>query len=147
VALTYPPYHKLFDAVSPVILQHQAHLQQNTAASSNNPASPVINLTLRNDMIGLGCAAHLPDPTSNQPSSSSEMLLNSKCTPGPNNPIIEFCKHYDFTENVQKKLTDNEYMHAHMFCFIHISELKEMAFFNGEIAALKDAVEQWSAAA
>jgi hypothetical protein len=137
----------LFDAVSPVILQRQARLQQNTAAASNNPAPPIINLTLGNDMLGLGRAAPSPDPTSNQPSSSSEMLLHSKHIPGPDSPINEFCKHYDLTENVQKKLTDNGYMHAHMFRFIRISELKEMTFFNGEIAALKDAVEQWSTAA
>jgi len=126
-----------------VILQHQAHHQQNTAASSNNAASPIINLTLGNDMLGLGRAVPLPDSASNQPSSSSEMLLNSKRIPGPDPPIIKFCKHYDLTENVQKKLMDNGYMHACMFHFICISELKEMTFFNGEITALKDAVEQW----
>ena len=66
-------------------------------------------------MLGLGRAVPLPDSASNQPSSSSEMLLNSKHIPGPDRPIIEFCKHYDLTENVQKKLMDNGYMHARMF--------------------------------
>jgi hypothetical protein len=31
-----------------------------------------------------------------------------------------------------------------MFHFIQISELKDMSFLNGKIAALKNAVEQWS---
>jgi hypothetical protein len=42
---------------------------------------------------------------------------------------------------------DNGYTKARMFHFIRISELKDMTFLNGKIAALKDAIEQWSTAA
>jgi hypothetical protein len=145
--LTYPPHHKLFDSVSSVILAHQSR-QQNAAAPTTS-AAPVINLTLGHDILGLACPLILPqDSVLNASSSSSaEMLLNAGRNAGINCLVTEFCQQYDLTENLQKKLSDNRYTKARMFCFIHIGKLKDMSFLNGEIAALKDAVEQWSTTA
>jgi hypothetical protein len=146
VALIYPPHHKLFDSISPIILVHQS-CQQNAAAPATS-AAPVINLTLGHNILGLTHPPILPqDSILNTSSSSTEMLLNAGCNTGIDCLVTEFCQEYDLTKNLQKKLSDNGYTKARMFRFICISELKDMSFLNGEIATLKDAVEQWSTAA
>jgi hypothetical protein len=143
--LTYPPRHKLFDSISPVILARQSR-QQNAAAPAAS-AAPVINLTLGHDILGLARPPILPqDSVPNTSSSAAQMLLNAGRNTGIDCLVTEFCQEYDLTENLQKKLSDNGYTKARMFRFIRISELKDMSFLNGEIAALKDAVEQWSTA-
>ena len=145
--MTYPPRHKLFDSVSPVILARQSR-QQNAAAPAAS-AAPVINLTLGHDILGFARPPIPPrDSVPNASSSSSaEMLLNEGRNTGIDCLVTEFCQQYDLTENLQKKLSDNGYTKARMFHFIWISELKGMSFLNGKIVALKDAVKQWSTAA
>jgi hypothetical protein len=59
-------------------------------------------------------------------------------------PISDFCHLYSLGDSILKKFVDNGYAHSHMLRFIQLSELKEMKFLLGEIAAMKDAVERWS---
>jgi hypothetical protein len=59
-------------------------------------------------------------------------------------PITTFCTRYELGDPIVRKLTENGYSHARMLRFVQISELTQMEFRLGDIAAMKDAVEQWS---
>jgi hypothetical protein len=88
-------------------------------------------------------AVNIPAPTL---PSTSAMLVDSTRTLGVDCSVADFCQHWSLSDNLKAKLLENGYSHARMFRFIQISELKEMKFLLGEIACLKDAVEQWSSA-
>jgi len=45
---------------------------------------------------------------------------------------------------VHQKLDENGYTTSNTITYIRVSELKEMGFKHGEIAAMKDAVRQWA---
>ena len=61
--------------------------------------------------------------------------------------IDEFCKVYQLSDGITKKLTENSYTYARMLRFVTIEEVKQMDFRLGEIAALRNAVDQWSVVA
>ena len=48
---------------------------------------------------------------------------------------------------VYHKLDENGYTSSNTISYIWVSELKEMGFKHGEIAAMKDAVWQWISSA
>jgi hypothetical protein len=71
-------------------------------------------------------------------------LLDPSRTAGPDMPIATFCTRYELGDLILRKLIDNGYSHACMLRFVQITELTQMEFRLGDIAAMKDAVEQWS---
>jgi hypothetical protein len=136
-----PPNHKLFDNNKPVSPVLQKRIAAQNASSLNS--APVFNLTLRNEFADIFCP-HAPGvPTQHEQPSNS--LLHLTQPPGTDAPLADFCVKYDLCDNILKKLQDNSYTHVHMLHFVMIDELKqEMGFKLREIAALRDAVDQWS---
>ena len=59
-------------------------------------------------------------------------------------PIINFCDLYDLGDAILQKFLNNGYACSRMLRFVQLTELKEMNFMLGEVAAMKDAVERWS---
>ncbi|OAX40797.1 hypothetical protein K503DRAFT_798526 [Rhizopogon vinicolor AM-OR11-026] len=126
--LEKPPHHRLFDAQNPVI-------------------SPV----LQNEVLGLfhpegSTAPTIPVAAALNPPSdpACTTLLHPSRTQGRDIPLNMFCAEYDLGDNIHLKLINNAYKEAQFLCFVTIAELKEMGFQLGEIAAIRDAVEQWS---
>ena len=73
-----------------------------------------------------------------------DLLLPASAKPGPHLTLNEFCLTYSLSNSVHQKLDENGYMTSNTITYIHVSELKEMGFKHGEIAAMKDAVWQWA---
>ncbi|KAG2154806.1 hypothetical protein DEU56DRAFT_751437 [Suillus clintonianus] len=147
--LEKPPHHKLFDVrkISPVL---QRRLDsQNTKVPS--PSTPVFNFTIGNEVLDifrpqLPAVAVAPALSSTLHSSDSACttFLHPSRAQGRDIPLDEFCTEYDLGNNIHVKFTENAYKEAQFLRFVTISELKEMGFQLGEIAALRDAVEWWS---
>ena len=55
-----------------------------------------------------------------------------------------FCTSYGLGPKIIKKFTAHDYLHAQFLRSILITELTDMEFTRGEIAALRDAVKSWS---
>ncbi|KAI5992525.1 hypothetical protein EDD15DRAFT_2168109 [Pisolithus albus] len=152
--ISKPPNHRLFDAVdargsisqeklSPVL---QRCLALESKSNPPQASAPVINLTLGSDILGfvhagMGPQTQMPqhriEPTNNP-------LLPATRIPGEDIPIIEFCTRYDLGDTILKKLQENSFRKARSLHFLSIKDLKEMGFVHGEVAELRDAVEQWS---
>ncbi|KAI5985290.1 hypothetical protein EDD15DRAFT_2374350 [Pisolithus albus] len=153
--ITKPPNHRLFDAIdtrgnitqeklSPVLQHRLAALEP----KSNTPqvSSPVINVTLGNDILGFAHTSMGPQLQMPQHKieTMNDSLLPMTHVPGEDMTIIDFCTRYDLGDMILKKLQDNSFRKARPLRFLTISALKEMGFVHGEIAELRDAVEQWS---
>lgn len=146
-----PPSHRLFDAVkqdgtiapeklSPVLQRRLATLEP----KNSTPPGPVINVTLGNDILGLARTAGSQNFPPHSIDNSNDLLLPANRLPGNDMPIVDFCTHYDLGDNILKKFQDNSFRKARSLRFVTIKDLKEMCFIHGEIADLRDAVEQWS---
>jgi hypothetical protein len=156
--LETPPNHQLFDntatKVSPVL---QRRLDQNKASAA--PAAPVINFNIGPEIIDLfRPGTHEPVPAPAPPYQGPPLptatvpvydlqcptLLQPNRKAGFDMAIDEFCKVYQLSDSITKKLTENSYTYARMLRFVTIEEVRQMDFRLGEIAALRDAVDQWS---
>jgi len=71
-------------------------------------------------------------------------LLQVNRAPGIDMPIADFCDAFELMESVKDKLIENKYFFSRVLRFVTIKDLDEMSFRNGEIAMLRDAVDQWS---
>ena len=72
-----------------------------------------------------------------------DLLLPRLAAPGPRLTLQQFCSEYSLSNAVYHKLDENGYTGSNTISYIQVSELKEMGFKHGEIAAMKDAVRQW----
>ena len=137
-----PPNHKLFDTkttVSPVLQRRMT--AQNNASATNT--APFVNLSLADvaSLLNPQVQAPLAGAPHNPPSDS---LLHPGQLPGPDAPLADFCTQYNLSDDILNKFTKNAYTHARMLRFVKITDLEKMGFLLGEIAGLRDAVEQWS---
>ncbi|KAG0707966.1 hypothetical protein DFH29DRAFT_756527, partial [Suillus ampliporus] len=62
---------------------------------------------------------------------------------GPTLYLNEFCSNYILSNDIRTKLHQNGYTGMETICYILISELKEMEFKLGEIAAMCAAMKRW----
>ncbi|KAA1466967.1 hypothetical protein DENSPDRAFT_62970 [Dentipellis sp. KUC8613] len=74
----------------------------------------------------------------------SPYLLPTTRAPGPDSSLSDFCKAFDLGNTILERFNNNGFKNARSLKFVKISELKELGFLLGEIAALRDAVETWS---
>ncbi|KAJ7930351.1 hypothetical protein B0H13DRAFT_2309593 [Mycena leptocephala] len=115
------------------------------------PAAPVINNTftipdalLETDpsfQITVPAAASPPPVT--QPLHEQVMILPSNTKVGDPITIAEFCLRYDLDESIATKLGANGYRKAAAFKFMQLKDLVPMGFLPGDIAELRDAIQQW----
>lgn len=131
----------------------QRRLAERNAAQStpDPPAStvPTINFNLPNDIVSFLRPASAPLQTTpgqtNALVNSADMpVLPVSARPGPDLSLANFCAVYDLSPDIHAKLTENGYTGTRTIRYIVVSELKEMGFKNGEIAAMKDAVARWA---
>ena len=128
-------------------------------------AAPIFNFSIGKEIVKLfhpHMPAHMPlSPTSTIPQPQAQPLVQAavppiydlQCPtvlqpsrkPGNDMPISEFCVQYELGKEVEAKFSEHSYSHARMLRFVTILELKEMGFRLGEVAALWDAVDRWSA--
>jgi hypothetical protein len=154
--LERPPNHRLFDAVNQdgnVVKEKLSPVLQHRLESKNSAPlapAPVINLSLGNDLLGLGLARAM-QPSQNaglgaHPGAnlSAETVLPSNRGPGDDMSIKSFCARYDLSDDVLAKLQKHSFRKARGLRFVKITDLKEMGFEHGEIADLRDTVETWS---
>lgn len=57
--------------------------------------------------------------------------------------MSDFSHGYQLSAGIERKFTEEGYTHARMLHFVMGHKMKKIAFQNGEIAYLKDAVERW----
>ena len=67
------------------------------------------------------------------------MLLPTSHGVSPSLSLDEFCKQYDLTTEICKKLHNEGFTGSHPLQYVAIANLKEIGFKYGEIASLKDA--------
>ena len=148
-----PPNHKEFDGLSSNLLSDTALLIQRRLAERNSTQSapsasnaPTINFNVPNDFFSFLRPAATPNPllptapTDHIANTVDILLLSVSARPGPDLSLTDFCVAFELSQEILTKLTDNGYMGTRTIRYIIVSELKEMGFKNGEIAAMKDAV-------
>lgn len=59
-------------------------------------------------------------------------------------PFSDFCRQYGLSSNILDKLIQNGFNRTRSLRFTRPEDLKEIGFLLGEVAEMKDAVEQWS---
>jgi hypothetical protein len=126
--------------------------------------APVINFSFRKEIIDLFCplpatptplapptpptptlpSTALPVPKRDSYNLQCPTLLQANWKPGRDMVIVQFCVQYELGDGIQQKFVENSYTHAYMLRFMTVEELKDIKFRYGEIAALRDAVNQWS---
>ncbi|KAG2345633.1 hypothetical protein BDR05DRAFT_946676 [Suillus weaverae] len=134
-----PPNHRLFDpkAISP-------------AKTVTEPASstPVVNITFGNEFASLFKLNHTALNTTTSeigPAPISTCLLIPPLhKPGNDMSIVVSCALYQLDNSITMKFASHSFKEAHLLHYVTFSDLKEMEFKFGEIAALRDAVERWS---
>jgi hypothetical protein len=146
--------HKEFDTLSANLLSDTAPLIQQCLAernagqsTSSTSAAPTINFNIPNDIL-----AFLRPPPVPLPNTPGHSLVNSadlpilpvSARPSPDLSLPDFCTAYSLSPEIHMKLMGNGYTGTQTIRYIIISELKEMGFKNGEIAAMKDAVAWWA---
>ena len=138
------PNHHLFNALPPNKLGNKSPLLECRIAqqhAANAPAAPIMHFHLA-DMF-----RPPPTPTATTPLISSSIttsLLPAGRVAGPRIALEDFCKHYNLSDSVHKKLDKNGYVGSWTLPFADVQELREANFRPGEIAQLKDVVLQWS---
>ncbi|KAF9236601.1 hypothetical protein BU15DRAFT_7820, partial [Melanogaster broomeanus] len=155
--LQTPPNHNKFNAVPPgkksseasPLLQcrlaernQASHSQSGPVINSNIPPK-ILNTFHRNPTID---DAHHAAPVPAQPrilNSEHDSVIPPGMKPGPDLSLDDFCIRYKLSDDVKAKLSENGYFRTETIEFIVISELKEMGFKFGEIAAMKAAMKRW----
>ncbi|KAF9232500.1 hypothetical protein BU15DRAFT_81189 [Melanogaster broomeanus] len=153
--LERPPNHRLFDmkrtAISPV-LQRRLDAQTKATASAAAPLAPVFNFSLGNEFANLfrpaaGAQAQPPValPMSGVTTISAQAtLIPPTHKPGNDMSIADFCSLYKLDNTIGIKFTSQALKEARLLRYVTFADLKDMEFKFGEIAALRDAVEQWA---
>ena len=131
----------------------QCHLAER-AQPGNQPAGPVINFNIPPELLTAFC----PPDDNIHPSRSTPIIAAAPHsegeTPqdsliphgvqyGPTLSLHQFCHDYNLSDNILAKLSDNGYTGTETVCYVLISELKEMGFKLGEIAAMRAAMKHW----
>ncbi|KAG1899672.1 uncharacterized protein F5891DRAFT_980910 [Suillus fuscotomentosus] len=136
----------LSSAISPV-LQRRLDAQAKTVTE---PASstPVVNVTFSNEFASLFKSNHTALNTTTSgigpaPISTSSLIPPLR-KPGNDISIVAFCALYQLDDSIATKFASHSFKEARLLCYVTFSDLKEMEFKFGEIAALHDAVERWS---
>ncbi|KAG2094612.1 uncharacterized protein F5147DRAFT_657094 [Suillus discolor] len=131
--------------ISPV-LQHQLDAQ---AKIVTGPASstPVINVTFGNGFASFFKSNHIaPNIITSEigpaPISKSSLIPPSH-KPGNDMSIMAFCALYQLDNSIATKFASHSFKEAHLLHYVTFSDLKEMEFKFGKIAALHDAVGRW----
>ncbi|KAG1742235.1 uncharacterized protein EDB91DRAFT_1081422 [Suillus paluster] len=150
VTVKQPPNHRAFDGLhdnqmavkSPLLQQHLSDRDKNTSSA------PTINFNIPPELLGF-LRPPAPENAANMvalPHRDRELmpLLPPTMQPGLDLTLIDFCTKFSLANAILTKLHNNSYTGTHTIKYIVVSELKEMGFMNGKIAAMKDAVEQWS---
>ncbi|KAF4580524.1 hypothetical protein EYR38_003123 [Pleurotus pulmonarius] len=142
--LTKPPNHRLFDsdgsqshALSPVL---QRRLDTRNA-EKNTPPMPIINLGLGDLFRGTLAPPSIQNPPPHTPHSS---LMPPGHSAGLGMTIEHFCLQYQLSAKILARFVENAYADARHLRFVTLEELRTMGFVFGEVAAIRDAVEQWS---
>jgi len=151
--LQKPPNHRLFDpsdsGISPVLQRRQAAIAAKNGVAPPPPVAPIINFNGAFDFLRPLLPLAPTVPAIYAPGSTSvafsPTLVPSTRQPGPDMKLETFCLTYELSPKIIEKFTANDYLYARFLRFVLIKELEEMGFTRGEIAALRDAVESWSA--
>ena len=114
----------------------------------------IFNINVPQEVIGIFCppAAVAANTAPSSPHSITRtagdtdpnLLLPGLAAPGPCLTLQQFCGEYSLSDAVYHKLNENGHTSSNTISYIWVSELKEMGFKHGEIAAMKDAVHvEW----
>ncbi|KAJ6585988.1 hypothetical protein B0H19DRAFT_1060163 [Mycena capillaripes] len=157
-----PPNHHIFKSkkkdntnqlAPPTLLQRRIAGNQIAAAQST---VPVINnnFTIPDAFLDLirpsqptapaAAPATAAPPPLIQPLHEQVMLLPPNTKVGEPITITQFCVQYDLDDSIATKLASNGYRKATSFNFMQLKDLAAMQFLPGEIAELRDAIQQWA---
>jgi hypothetical protein len=154
------PNHKVFDfapdnvKAKPSILQRCSAAVQNQSLSSQQPIqifngmtaemlnllrpSPVTPATPISDVVASSVT------TSGQPVSTlNSPLFSASIKPLIPIPLAEFCSAHNLSNEILRRFSDNGFTSVNQLCYITLSDLKDMEFKRGEVAAIQDAIETW----
>ncbi|KAF5380289.1 hypothetical protein D9757_007979 [Collybiopsis confluens] len=153
--INHPPNHEKFSslhtgkkmAISPLLERRRRDMnrQENSAGPSIHVHLPDYlseRTTIPAHAAPLSAVAPIPPPPLSINSESTKLIQGAI---GPDMPIETFGSSYDLTETVTSRLKTNGYMKAKTLRHVTIDELTSMGFKPGEIASLRDAVEDWAA--
>jgi len=118
------------------------------AASASASLAPVINVTFGNEFANLFKPIQAPQitPTADVATlpGSSRSLIPVSCKLGNDMSISAFCTRYNLDDSIALKFDSHSLKEARLLRYVTFTDLKDMGFKFGEIAALCDAVEKWS---
>ncbi|KAG1752351.1 uncharacterized protein EDB91DRAFT_1077779 [Suillus paluster] len=129
----------------------QCHLAECTQPT-NQPYGPVINFNIPPELLTVFCPPAVPNNDIPQPAPagsctegdrSQDSLIPYDVLHGLTLSLNKFCSNYTLSDNIRTKLHQNRYTGTETICYILISQLKEMEFKLGEIAAMCAAMKCW----
>ncbi|KAG1722738.1 uncharacterized protein EDB91DRAFT_1230512 [Suillus paluster] len=152
--LETPPNHAKFNALpgqkgTASLLQRR--LAERTQPA-NQPHGPVINFNIPPELLAVFrppavLNSDIPQPapagSRTEGDRSQDSLIPYGVPHGPTFSLNEFCSNYTLSNDIRTKLHQNGYTGTETICYILISELKEMEFKLGEIAAMRAAMKRW----
>jgi hypothetical protein len=130
------------------LLQRRAAAQKSVAQPAVLQSSPVFNLNVPKEIVGLfqPCTPATPSSalTSPEPLPCSPErlpLVQSKAAILNPIPLSEFATRYQISEHIRTRLEEEGFTSSNQLRFVVIRDLKEMGFKQGEIAVLQDAAQ------
>lgn len=123
-------------------------IQAPQIASASASLAPVINITFGNEFANPFKPIQAPQiaPTADVATlpGSSRSLIPFSRKPGNDMSISAFCTYYNLDDSIAMKFNSHSFKKARLLRYVTFTDLKDMEFKFGEIAALRDAVEKWS---
>ena len=153
-----PLNHKIFD-FAPASAKSNPSLLQRRNAAINQASNSQLPIQIFNGMSPEMLQMFRPNQASTTPATPVSVsttgsttstntpntpLFSPKIKPTVPLPLASFCTTFNLNENILTRFSDNGFMTLNQLCYIGLSDLKEMEFKQGEIAAIQDAIETWS---
>ena len=161
VTLDQPPNNKLFDPfqlthVSPVVQHQKAEQAAAVLLLLSSNSQPIFNITLGNELANilhpapalvlapLAPAPPLPTPLQPHVAPQYPSLIPLTWEPRIDMLLSDFCTQYGLSTSVLNKFTTNSFICMCSLHFIQTGDLGTIGFLLGEVAEMKDTVEQWA---
>jgi hypothetical protein len=155
--LDKPPNHKVFDFAPASAKSNQSLLQRRNAAI-NQASNSQLLIQIFNGMFPEMLQMFRSTQASTTPatpvsvSTTGSAITNSLNTPlfspiikpAVPLPLANFCTTYNLSNEILTCFSNNGFTTLNQLCYIALSDLKEMEFKRGEIAAIQYAIETWS---
>jgi hypothetical protein len=141
-----PPNNSDFDGLVTAVVGQPSLLQQRAQAQNQKAqaSGPVIHnhLNIPEGLLGLVGGNHHPQPV--PVPARTDSVIPPGYSPGIRQSIADFCKTNDLADSILARFTEQKFTSTYAFRHMSVEDLKEVGFFAGEIADIREAVEVWA---